>query len=44
MNKDKQKISYKIKEIKHSFTGIKPTKFAGLSPTMKFINKEEVGE
>jgi len=43
MNKNKQKIAYKTKELKHSFTGTKLTKFAGLSPIMKFINNAQIG-
>jgi hypothetical protein len=44
MNKNKQKISYKTREIKHSFTGTRLTKYAGLSPIMKFINKAKIGK
>jgi hypothetical protein len=44
MNKNKQKIGYKTLQIKHSFTGTKLTKYAGLSPIMKFINKLKIGQ
>lgn len=44
MNKNKQKIGYQTKKIKHSFTGTKLTKYAGLSPIMNFINKLHIGE
>jgi len=39
MNKNKQKISFKTLQINHSFTGTKLTRYAELSPIMKFINK-----
>lgn len=44
MNKNKQKIGFKTPQIKHSFTGTKLTKYAGLSPIMKFINKLKIGQ
>lgn len=44
MNKNKKKIKYTAKKIKHSFTGRMLTKYAGLSPIMHYINKLEVGE
>jgi len=44
MNKNKQKIGYKTQNVKHSFTGTKLTKYAGLSPIMDFINKLKIGE
>ena len=44
MNKNKEKICYKVKEIKHSFTGTKLTKYGGLSPIMKYINKSKIGK
>lgn len=43
MNKNKDKIDYKTKKVKHSFTGTKLTKYAGLSPIMGFINKYKIG-
>jgi len=43
MNKNKQKIGFITPQINHSFTGTKLTKFAGLSPKMKFINKLMIG-
>jgi len=44
MNKNKQKIGFKTQQIKHSFTGTKLTKYAGLSPIMKFISKLKIGQ
>src|SRR3972149_1285046 len=44
MNKNKQKIGFKTQQIKHSFTATKLTKYAGLSPIMKFINKLKIGK
>ena len=44
MSKNKQKIRFKIQRIKHSFTGTKLTKYAGLSPIMKFISKTNIGK
>jgi len=44
MNKNKKKIRYKTKEIKHSFTGRMLTKYAGLSPIMKYIDKLKIGK
>jgi len=44
MSKNKQKIGYKTQNVKHSFTGTKLTKYAGLSPIMNFINKLKIGE
>jgi len=44
MSKNKQKIRYKTQNVKHSFTGTKLTKYAGLSPIMNFINKLKIGE
>ena len=43
MNKNKQKIGYTAKTIKHSFMGRMLTKYAGLSPIMQYINKLEIG-
>lgn len=43
MKKNKEKIQYKEKKISHSFTGSKLTKYSGLSPIMKYINKEKIG-
>ena len=44
MNKNTEKISYKTKEIKHSFSGGMMTKYSGLSPIMQYINKEKIGK
>ena len=44
MNKNKQKIGYRTKSIKHSFTGRMLTKYAGLSPIMDYINKLRIGD
>ncbi|PJB00156.1 MAG: hypothetical protein CO128_01345 [Ignavibacteriales bacterium CG_4_9_14_3_um_filter_30_11] len=44
MTKNKQKIKYTTKKIKHSFTGRMLTKYAGLSPIMHYINKLEIGD
>ncbi|MGD8780374.1 MAG: IS1380 family transposase [Ignavibacteria bacterium] len=44
MNKNTEKISYKTKKIKHSFTGRMLTNYAGLSPIMQYIDKEEIGK
>lgn len=44
MNKNKQKIGYRIQNVNNSSTGTKLTKYAGLSPIMKFINKFKIGE
>jgi len=44
MNKNKQKIGFKLQQIQHSFTATKITKFASLSPVMEFINKLKIGQ
>lgn len=44
MNKNKQKIGFRTIAIKHSFTGRKLTKYAGLSPIMAYINKLRIGK
>jgi hypothetical protein len=45
MKKNKQKKSkFKSKNVKHSFTGTMLTKYAGLSPLMKYINKIKLGD
>lgn len=44
MNKNKQKIAFKTRQVTHSFTGTKLTKYAGLSPIMRFINKLKIGK
>lgn len=44
MNKNKQKIGFKLQQIQHSFTATRLTKFAGLSPIMNFINKLHIGQ
>ena len=45
MKKNKQKKSkFKSKNIKHSFTGTMLTKYAGLSPLMKYLNKIKLGQ
>ncbi len=45
MKKNKQKKSeFKSKNVKHSFTGTMLTKYAGLSPLMKYLNKIELGQ
>ena len=43
-NKNRKKSTFKSKNIKHSFTGTKLTKYAGLSPIMKFIKKIKLGK
>jgi len=44
MNNDKQNIGFKLQSIQQSFTATRLTKFAGLSPIMKFINKLHIGQ
>lgn len=44
MNKNKQKICYKLQQIQHNFTATKLTQFAGLSPIMKFIHNLHIGQ
>lgn len=44
MNKNKQKKSkFKGKNVKHSFTGSLLTKYAGLSPIMKYLTRLKIG-
>ena len=44
MKQDKKKrAKFKSKNVKHSFTGTMLTRYAGLSPIMKYINKLNVG-
>lgn len=44
MNKNKQKKSkFKSKNVKHSFTGSLLTKYAGLSPIMKYLTRLKIG-
>ena len=44
MHNDKQNIGFKLQSIQHSFTATRLTKFACLSPIMKFINKLHIGQ
>jgi len=45
MKKDtKKRAKFKGKNVKYSFTGNMLTRYAGLSPIMKFINKLNIGE
>lgn len=44
MNKNKEKIGYKTKSVKQSFTGRMLTKYAGLSPIKQYIDKLEIGK
>lgn len=44
MKKIKKKSVLKQGKIKYSFTGRKITKYAGLLPIMKFINKVNIGK
>ncbi len=37
-------LTNKTRQVTHSFTGTKLTKYAGLSPIMKFINKLKIGK
>ena len=39
-----KKLAYKSKNVKSSFTGTKLTRYAGLSPIMKYINKMKLGQ
>ena len=45
MKKNKKKRArFQSKNVKHSFTGSLLTKYAGLSPVMKYINKLKIGD
>jgi hypothetical protein len=42
-DKNHKKSQFQSKDVKHSFTGNKLTRHAGLSPIMKYINKLKLG-
>ena len=45
MKKNRQKKSkFKSKNVHHSFTGTMLTRYAGLSPLMKDLNKIQLGD
>jgi len=39
-----KKSKFKSKNVQHSFAGTMQTRYAGLSPLMKYLNKIQLGD